>query len=239
LLMIQFDLHVHTIFSQCGIHTALEILSRANELGLKGIAITDHGPALPGGRINTPLFERFRSPYPNLKLLKGMECNVLDAQGNIDLPPKVKNFTDIVLLGIHPNIPTGLGKEAYTDMLINAIKNNPCVRIITHPNDPNYPVDYRRLAKVAKMAGVALELNNSKILYARAETQSAVDLVTVCRDEGCPMAVNSDTHAIHELALDDSVRPILKSTNFPEELIVNRDEVSTMEFINSKRKNIT
>jgi len=235
--MIQFDLHVHTLFSQCGIHTALEILSRAAELGMKGIAITDHGPALPDERINSPFFERFVSPYPGVKFLKGMECNVVDAQGKIDLPLRFKKFMDVVLLGLHPNTPAGQGKESYTAMLIAAIEKNPCVDIITHPNDPNYPVDYKRLAKAAKAAGVALELNNSKILYARAETQSAVDLVTVCRDEGCRMAVNSDTHAIHELGLDDSVRPILESAKFPKELIVNSDEKSTMDFIDSRRVN--
>jgi len=235
--MIQFDLHVHTLFSQCGIHTALEILARANEIGLKGIAITDHGPALPDERINSPFFERFKSPYPNLIFLKGMECNLVDANGTIDIPLRFKRCMDVVLLGIHPNTPMGLSASDYTNMLIAAIEKNPCVDIITHPNDPNYPVDYKRLAKAAKAAGVALELNNSKILYARAETQSAVDLVTVCRDEGCKMAVNSDTHAIHELGLDESVRPILESLKFPNELIVNRDERSTMEFIDSRRGN--
>jgi len=235
--MIQFDLHVHTIFSQCGIHTALEILARANELGMKGIAITDHGPALPDERINSPFFERFKSPYTNFIFLKGMECNLVDASGKIDIPLRFKSCMDVVLLGIHPNTPMGQSVSAYTDMLIAAIDKNPCVDIITHPNDPNYPVDYKRLAKAAKAAGAALELNNSKILYARAETQSAVDLVTACRDEGCKMAVNSDTHAIHELGLDDSVRPILQAAGFPEEMIVNRDEASTMEFINSRRGN--
>jgi len=235
--MLQFDLHVHTLFSHCGIHTALEILSRANELGMKGVAITDHGPALPGGRLNNPFFERFRSPYPNVKLLKGMECNVADAQGKIDLPQPFKKFIDVVLLGLHPNTPSGQGIEAYTNMLLAAMEKNPCVDIITHPNDPNYPVDYLRLAKAAKAAGIAVEINNSKILYARAETQSAVDLVTVCRGEGCKIAVNSDTHAIHELGLDDSVRPILRSAGFPQELIVNRDERSTMEFIEARRGN--
>jgi putative hydrolase len=235
--MIQFDLHVHTLFSHCGIHTALEILSRADEIGMKGIAITDHGPALPGGRLNNPFFERFKSPYPNVKLLKGMECNVADAHGKIDLPQPFKKFIDVVLLGLHPNIPTGQGISAYTDMLNAAIEKNPCVDIITHPNDPNYPVDYRRIARAAKAAGMAIEINNSKILYSRAETQSAVDLVTVCRDESCKIAVNSDTHAIHELGLDDSVRPILESAGFPPELIVNRNERSTMEFIESRRRN--
>jgi len=234
--MIEFDLHVHTLFSLCGIHTVLELLDRAKEIGMKGFAVTDHGQTL-GGRLNNPFFERFKSPCPDVKILKGIECNILDNNGKIDVPRSFINFIDIVLLGIHPNTGRGLDREIYTDMLIAAIQKNPCVDIITHPNDPMYPIDYRRLAKAAKSAGVALELNNSKVLYARTEAQSAVELAEACRDEGCRMAVNSDTHAIHELGLDDSVRPILEAVNFPRELIVNRDEESALGFIESRREN--
>ncbi|MDR2579206.1 MAG: PHP domain-containing protein [Chitinispirillales bacterium] len=234
--MIQFDLHVHTLFSLCGIHTVLELLERAKELGMKGFAVTDHGYTL-GGRLNNPFFERFRSPCPEVKILKGIECNVLDNNGKIDVPRSFIDFIDIVLLGLHPNTSTGQGKDIYTDMLIAAMRKNPCVDIITHPNDPHYPVDYRRLVREAKIHGVALELNNSKIMYARTEVQSAVELIEACRDEGCFMAVNSDTHAIHELGDDGSVRPILASVGFPEEMIVNHDEASALRFIDSRRKN--
>jgi putative hydrolase len=234
--MIQFDLHVHTLFSLCGVHTVLELLEHAKNIGMKGFAVTDHGLTL-GGRLNNPFFERFKSPYPEVKVVKGIECNLVDDKGNIDTPRIYMDFIDIVLLGIHPNTPRGLGTDVYTDMLIRAIRKNPCIDIITHPNDPIYPVDYRRLAKEAKIAGVAVEMNNSKILYARTDTESAYQLAEACRDEGCGMAVNSDTHAIHELGLDDSVVPILKEIGFPEGLIVNRDETAALEFIESRRKN--
>ncbi|MDR3013288.1 MAG: PHP domain-containing protein [Chitinispirillales bacterium] len=234
--MIKFDLHVHTIYSLCGIHTVLELLARAKELGMAGFAVTDHGLTL-GGRLNNPFFERFKSPCPDVKILKGIECNVLDQSGKIDIPRDFIEFIDVVLLGLHPNISLKLNRDAYTDMLIAAIRKNPCVDIITHPNDPHYPVDYRRLAEAAKAHGVAIELNNSKILYARSETACAMELIEACRDVGCLMAVNSDTHAIHELGDDSSVRPLLKAANFPEELIVNRNEETALEFIGGRRAN--
>jgi putative hydrolase len=234
--MIQFDLHVHTIFSPCGIHTVLELLEHAKNLGMKGFAVTDHGQTL-GGRLNNPFFERFKSPSPNIKILKGIECNLLDDKGKIDFPREYAKYIDVTLLGLHPNTPRKLGIDVYTNMLIAAIRKNPCVDIITHPNDDIYPVDYSRLAREAKVAGVAVELNNSKIMLARTEIESAYKLVKACLEEGCCMAVNSDTHAIHELGLDDSVRPVIKDVGFPEELIVNRDEAATLEFVESRRMN--
>ncbi|MDR0305774.1 MAG: PHP domain-containing protein [Chitinispirillales bacterium] len=234
--MIQFDLHVHSIFSLCGIHTVLELLERAKAIGMKGFAVTDHGLTM-GGRLNNPFFERFKSPCPEVKILKGVECNLIDETGKIDIPYIFMPFLDVVLLGAHPNTAKNLGREKYTDMLVAAIDKNPCVDIITHPNDPHYPVDYRRLAREAKARGVALELNNSKILYSRSEIKEAEVLVDACLEEGCGIAVCSDTHAIHELGTDESVRPILKAAGFPEELIVNRDEESAIAFIEGRRKN--
>lgn len=234
--MIKFDLHVHTLFSLCGIHTVLELIERAKQLGMSGFAVTDHGPTL-GGRLNNPFYERFKSPYPEIKIIKGIECNVLDENGKIDVPEIYRPFIELVLVGLHPNTPKNLGKDVYTSMITNTIKNNPCVDIITHPNDPTYPVDYKELARVAKDYGVAIELNNSKILYARSEVKSAVEIVETCRDIGCLVAVNSDTHAIHELGDDEAVRGILGDANFPENLIVNRDEKSALAFIDGRRAN--
>jgi putative hydrolase len=214
----------------------LELLERAKSIGMKGFAVTDHGLTM-GGRLNNPFFERFKSPCPDVKILKGVECNLLDESGTIDVPRIYMPFIDIVLLGIHPNTEKGLGREKYTDMLVEAIHKNPCVDIITHPNDPHYPLDYRRLAREAKSRGVALELNNSKILYARSEAGEARSLIKACLEEGCSIAVNSDTHAIHELGADESVRPLLAAADFPEELIVNRSEESALEFVESRRKN--
>ena len=46
--MLDVDFHIHSLFSNCGLHTYLELLTKAKELGLKAIAITDHGPRLNG-----------------------------------------------------------------------------------------------------------------------------------------------------------------------------------------------
>ncbi len=234
--MLEFDLHVHTIFSECGIHTVLELIERARFLGMKGLAITDHGLTL-GGRLNNPFFERFKSPYPEVNVLKGIECNLVDEKGTIDIPPKHLPFIEVVLLGIHPNTPKGMSSEKYTDMLVAAIHKNPCIDIITHPNDPSYPVNYGRLAEEAKKAGVALELNNSKILYSRSSVETTIELVETCRDTGCRMAVCSDTHAILELGTDEAVKPILEAASFPEDLIVNRNADRALQFVNGRREN--
>ena len=49
--MLEIDLHVHSIFSHCGLHTVLELINQARATGMKGLAITDHGLTM-GGRLN-------------------------------------------------------------------------------------------------------------------------------------------------------------------------------------------
>ncbi|MDG5815481.1 PHP domain-containing protein [Chitinispirillales bacterium ANBcel5] len=233
--MIDFDLHVHTIFSKCGIHTVLELINQGRALGMKGIAITDHGLTL-GGRLNNPFFERFKSPFKDFDVLKGVECNIIDENGAIDTPDSFMPFIDVVLLGIHPNTQKKMDSSQYTEMLIKAIDKNPSIDIITHPNDPSYPVNYEEVARVARKNGVALELNNSKIMYKRSTVENTLKLVEACKSTGCTMAVCSDTHAIHELGDDSYVTPLLDKVGFPEELIVNRDTTTTLQFIESRKE---
>ncbi len=164
--MLAVDLHAHTHFSRCGLHSHVELLERARSLGMHGLAITDHGPAI-GGRVCGAFFDRLRAPVAGVRLLKGMECNLVDEDGAIDLPPQQLPFMDVVLLGIHPNTPTGLGAGAYTARLLAALARNPAVDVVTHLNDPSYPVDFRAVARAALASGVAVELNNSKTALAR------------------------------------------------------------------------
>lgn len=229
-VVLEVDLHVHSLFSRCGLHTILELLEHACSLGMKGIAITDHGLTV-GGRLNSVFFERFVSPFPEVEVFKGVECNLLDTEGAIDFPVKYRKYVDIALLGIHPNTEKGGDEGLYTDMLLKAIDRNPYLDIITHPNDPNYPVDFEELARFAAERDVALELNNSKIRYARSSVDEVKRLMAACVKYSCPVVVNSDTHAIHELGDDGSIRPAIEEVGFPEKLIVNRTPGQALSFI--------
>ncbi|MBN1308504.1 MAG: hypothetical protein JXA18_11335 [Chitinispirillaceae bacterium] len=232
--MIAVDFHVHSIFSLCGLHTVLELLEHGRTIGMRGFAVTDHGPAL-GGRLNTVFFERFVSPDPHFGILKGIECNLLDREGAIDLPGEYLRFLDILLCGFHHNFPKGLGRQAYTGIMLAALRRNPMVDIVTHPNDAAYPVDYGALAEAAAAAGAAIELNNSKLRYPRSTPAEAVALLVACKEMRCRVAVCSDTHAIHELGDDAAVAPLLRQVDFPQELIVNRTAAAAFDFVEQRR----
>ncbi|MEI6972282.1 MAG: PHP domain-containing protein [bacterium] len=233
--MLEVDLHAHSLFSGCGLHTVLEMLGAARERGMKALAITDHGPAL-GGRISSVFFDRLQQPMPGIRLLKGMECNVLLGPGEIDCPMQFLPRMDILLLGLHLGEHSNQPRKFCTDLLVHAIQANPFVDIITHPNSTMFPVEYERLAAVAVEHGVALELNNSKDELSQVPREETCALVAACLKTGCRMAVNSDAHTLQEIGNDNAVRSYLESVRFPQELIVNATAEAAFEFIEQRRE---
>ncbi|MEI8347317.1 MAG: PHP domain-containing protein [Pseudomonadota bacterium] len=232
--MLELDFHCHSSFSNCGCHSILELLQQAKKLGLKGLAITDHGPGT-GDHIPSTFFDRLHNPVPGITLLKGMECNLLRDKGKIDVLMNYLKYMDVVLLGIHPNTPTGMGQDLYTDYLLAAMEQNLCIDIITHLNTPCYPVHFKVIAEAARRRGIAIELNNSKTDLGRATNEMTLFLIDCCKQAGTMMVVNSDAHALNEIGQDEAVRPLLKKAQFPEELIVNFTYEKGLDFIQERK----
>lgn len=228
------DLHAHSLFSRCGVHTVLEMLEASRRRGLQAQAITDHGP-IQGGRVNSVFWERLKEPLPGIQLLKGLECNVKDEEGTIDFPQGHLSQADLVLLGIHGNTPRGKGRTYYTELILRAVERNPWVDIITHPNDINYPVDFRVLARAAREGGFLLEMNNSKVNLGRSDEAVTRELMEVCAAEECPVAVNSDAHTVNEAGHTEAVDALLDKVGFPRHLIVNRSMESLKAFLALRR----
>ena len=232
--MKEVDLHCHSSFSRCGIHTIVEILEAAKRKGLKAQAITDHGPAKVDF-IRSTFFNRLTQPVEGIVLLKGMECNIMDENGGIDLAPKFIRNCDVLLAGLHDNLNVDWNREETTRALINTMRNNPWVDVITHPLNNDFEVDLRTLAQAAAETGTALELNNSKIVFGAVSEKAQCEFIRICREESCLVAVNTDAHALNELGDTAPMERLLEKENFPEELIVNRSFDAVMAWLEERR----
>jgi putative hydrolase len=232
--MLAVDFHTHSFYSNCGVHSVVEMLTRARELGMAGIAITDHGPCL-GGRLNSVFFERLIDPLPGIRLLKGIELNIDEGPGIVDMPRHLMQYCDVLLLGIHPNTPSGWSAMQYTDALIHACRNNPFVDILTHLNSSECPVDAPTITKAAAELDVVIEINNSKTALKRVADEVTMELIECCRDNGCRIVVNSDAHTLNEVGCDEAVRPLLEQANFPIERIVNATAETAFAFVDERK----
>ncbi len=233
--MLETDLHSHTIYSQCGLHTILEMLNAAKDAGLKALAITDHGPAL-NGRQNGPFFDRLNQPVPGIQLLKGVECNVIDESGTVDLSERYISLSDVLLVGLHGNLPDNWNRETSTGALISALEKQPWLDIVTHPLNFDFQVDFRALAGAAREMGRALEFNVSKIHLGRVSIDENREFIRICKEEGCLVAVNTDSHAVGELGKTEAMEELMKLEDFPDDRVVNRTLESTLAWLEERRK---
>ncbi len=232
--MIPVDLHSHSLFSGCGVHTVVELLTRARERGLAALAVTDHGPAV-GGRINSVFFDRLHEPVAGIRLLKGVESNLGPRPGTTDFPLAHVRHCDVALLGIHSNTPRGLAPEQYTDLLLATLEAHPFLDIVTHANSAEYPVAMGRLVRGVRDLGRAIELNNSKVALARVDDDVTAALLEACANDACPVVVSSDAHTLDEIGSDEAIRPLMSRLTFPEELVLNSTAARAFAFIESRR----
>ena len=97
------DLHTHTLASTHAYSSLTEMVRAASERGLYAIAITDHGKAMPGSPRDWYFGNLREVPlrYRGVLTLAGMEANVLDFEGRLDLEPGDARALDWVKENIH------------------------------------------------------------------------------------------------------------------------------------------
>ena len=143
------DTHCHTIASTHAYSTWMENIHAAKEAGLSYLAITDHGPTMPGspGRWYFKNLKIIPRQVEGVFLLTGVECNVVDFDGTIDYVEDEHKNLDWVIASIHSS--TLLTKEAPTvESCTNAwlqIAKDPRVCVISHCGQPKFKFDYERV----------------------------------------------------------------------------------------------
>jgi len=141
--MFKLDVHTHTVASGHAYSTIIENARVAKEKGLELLGMSDHAPALPGSAYIFAINNLKILPdvIEGVRVLKGVEANIINYKGDIDLWPKEVANLDYVIASLHiPCINPG-SKSENTNAIIGAMKN-PAVKIIGHPDDDRYPKDF-------------------------------------------------------------------------------------------------
>ena len=102
-MRVEIDTHTHTLASGHAYNTLNEMAQAAADKGLKGLAITEHAPEMPG-TCHLFYFQNLRivprKKY-GIELLLGTELNIMNARGETDLPDSVLERLDIAIASIH------------------------------------------------------------------------------------------------------------------------------------------
>lgn len=242
-MILTADYHTHTKFSH-GKGSVLENAQVAKEKGLKEIGITDHGFSHPAFGLRKNKLEKlaneckFASEQTGVKVLRGIESNIICTDGQVDLKEKCYDSFDLFLAGFHkfviykkasffsffvPNFVNSLFKaksvsqsliKRNTKTFVNVIKNNP-VDVITHLNFCCF-ADAEEVAKVAADYGTYIELNAKKIHLTDEELFKVVKT-------GVNFVIDSDAHQPERVGEVSLVERLLERVEIPKERIMNID----------------
>ena len=220
-----FDLHTHTTASGHAFSSLKENIQEAAQKGLAVLGTSDHAPAMPG--TTHPIFFTNYKAIPDelmgVHILCGIEANIVDGQGQIDVEESMCGKLDYIIASLHtPCIRSG-SREENTRAITGAMKN-PYVKIIGHPDDDRYPLDYELLTDAAREYGVALELNNSSFRPTSGRQNASVNariLLEKCREKQVPVILGSDAHIYCDIGRFDEACAMLAQCGFPEELVLN------------------
>ena len=237
------DLHTHTIFSH-GKGTILDNAIMAKERGITEIAITDHGFSHPAFRINKrklPLMRELcneAEKQTGVKVLLGIESNILGISGKTDLKQKDYELFDVFLAGIHKFIfydgikewfklyganlsarvfgdkPSKSLIERNTKIYINTIKNNP-IDILAHPNYCFF-ADPVEVAKCCRDYGTYFEIDARK-------THLSDDEWDKVSQTGVKFVINSDAHKPCNIGVIDNAVSMIERVGISKDQIANID----------------
>ncbi|HZH93634.1 MAG TPA: PHP domain-containing protein [Tissierellaceae bacterium] len=218
------DFHTHTIYSRGykkkGTHakgTIEENVEAAYKLGLDTIVLSEHGPGhyLYGLRVEDlpqirSEIDRLREIYQpkGLKILLGLESNIVGLDGELDVDDKIIDQLDILLMGYHYGAtPVGFtdavglywtsqigkligsredhAKDIMTQAYLKAMERYP-IDIITHPGS-KAKVHIQEVAKGAVKTDTALEISSK-------HDELSVESLRLIKDIDVKLYIDSDAH---------------------------------------------
>jgi putative hydrolase len=217
------DLHTHTIASGHAYSTLQENLDAARENGLRYLATTEHGPSMPGS-CHAIYFANFRAlpdQIAGVRLVKGIEANILNTAGELDLPEKYLKRLEYIAVGLHRDCMPPGSVEENTQAVLNALQN-PYVDTLVHPGNPRFPIDCRRVVQAATDLGVMIEINNSSLLGSRKGSNPiCAEIARLAASSGCTVVLGSDAHWSGHVGRLDLALQLALEAGVPEAAIIN------------------
>ena len=229
------DAHTHTLACGHAYNTITELVAAAAQKNLELICITEHGPALPGAP--TPLFFANYRVIPgkinNVKVIKGIESNIIDADGNTDIPMTFIDSLEIISASLHTPTFKPQSKSVNTGAVLGAIAN-PDVDFICHLGNPTYELDYEAILQDAKKHNTLIEINNGSFFIRKGSKPNCEWIANRCKELEIPIIIGSDTHFASDIGDFPYVDKVLDAIDFPDELIINLAVDRLIDYLEGK-----
>lgn len=232
------DTHTHTVASGHAYSTIIENCIEASKKGIELIAMTDHGPAMPGGPHifhfgNLKVIPRY---IHGVEVLKGIEANIVDYDGKLDLNAERMEKIEIVIASLHDVCIAPGSVKDNTRALINAMKNK-YVDIIGHPGNPMFPIEIDEVLDAAIYYNVMIEINNSSLGVSRIGSYENCSLIAKhAAKKGNIIALGTDSHICYSVGEFSKAVEIIERAGIDDDHIINNDKEKLKEYLRKKGK---
>lgn len=219
---IKVEPHCHTLFSSHAYSTLYENLLFAKKKGLEALALTDHGPAMPDGGYDWHFRSMASIPdeLDGVKIIKGVEVNLVDFAGGVDLDNRLLSQIDLVIASFH-NVCCKHGSVEDHTRAYLAVANNPHIDIIGHCGTPDFAFDYEAGVKAFAEKGKIVEINSHSFSARGASRPNCLEIAKLCKKYACPVVVSSDAHFCTEVGDFGPALEVLGEVGFDQDLVLN------------------
>ena len=238
----EVDTHTHTVISGHAWSTLTENCLAAKARGLKGLCLTEHGPAIEGGApAYIPHSQRMLPDViEGIRVYRGVEINILDHQGNLDIPAEYLKFCEFSIASIHTHMFPERAKKGENTAVYLKILADPYIDMIGHADDPTVPCDFEAMVAQAQKYGKLLELNNNSTTAHRpGSLPSLKRYILCCKAHGQRVCVSSDAHFHTMVGNVGPLMALLEELNFPPELIVNLTKDRFESYLKERNQRIS
>lgn len=229
------DTHTHTLASTHAMSTLIENAKEAAKSGLEMICMTDHTPALPDAPHiwHFETLHRLPKVIEGVKIKYGAEANLLDDEGNIDLPLRLQRKLDMMVASIHPPVYPYYDDKTVTKTYLAAVKN-PDITILGHTGDIRFPYNIDEVTAAAAEYDSCIEINNNSCKNPK-NVDKYRKIIEACIKNNTKICVSSDSHTAFEVGNFEHATALLEEANFPEDLIANLNAERFEEHLKLKK----
>lgn len=209
---------------------------------MRSVNISDHGAGLGRAMNFGVITDKRRLPNPvvlpdgsSIHLYRGIEANIMDIEGQTDIPPKFIPRFDLISIGFHfCGLPQNGSEAENTRALVRAIEKEP-IDLLTHPCIATYPLDIPTVVNLARQYGFLLEINNTNLRVDKTDIVRLKRMISLALECGAGLVETSDGHTYTEIGENEKVEELLTNMGLNgDDFLLNRDDRLLEQFIQKR-----
>lgn len=177
------------------------------------------------------------SVYRGVHILHGVEANILDADGSLDIDSRILRSLEWVIASMHGPCFAPQSREQHTKAWLK-IAQNPDVDVIGHCGRGNYEFDCLPVLKAFKEYGKIVEVNNATLCGPESARSRCAQILKLCKQLEIPVVVNSDAHFAGNVGGFAQAIQLLEELEFPQQQIINADAERFEQVVAQKRAGV-